>query len=618
MPRLSLLMMLLLVVLGSSATGQVKITFIEQLKEFGVAEAEIVSTVKSRGGLDGEGLSKAEISLRLLKRKFSEQAITELLGLFDGRPKFPPLPVYIRREYRKTESSGPEQIWALAIGVNSYDDHKHLPELSFAEADAEAFAKRLLQVGVPVDQVAVLIGKAVTSERIDALIRELLKAPGTVYLFFSGHGLANARDFYLGCQPTQAKAIKKTAYPLTALKNRLAQMRGQRAVVLLDACHSGAGKASIDWDDGEYDADSGPVTTGKLDKRQHGRIKDLPNDKEIAIITSCRAEQISREGGKGHGLFTEYLLQGLQGKADRDEDGKVNTKELALYVSAAVKDRSDFRQEPDCSFSKSWDHRSDPGLATKVQSKSIQFKLRGAYVIDNEGNRCRSFPVDRELCVKIGWQVEQVQGKHYEALAIDGVGIKSQRHRFAAPASRGVWSYKLPLHWQLQPSPGIYTIQIKICIGQETRGMEVKIHLTAVSPPALVSLPQAKPTSENKPVVVRVEVHTPPPPLPVPEKKASANPFEVRSWFNDQAPGNNRRVTIAVRWHGEQPQKDHQLLAIARRKMRHELEKILKTKKYPVENMEKIYRRGTLEDCEIDPEGRIILLKMSFVIKIAK
>ena len=182
--------------------------------------------------------------LRLRQAGFSREAIAELLAVSSVvRPHLPKLPKVIEEQYRASSGSGPKEIWGLAIGVNKYKDGAHLPKLDCAESDALDFAISLLQVGVPPDQVAVLIGKEVRPEKIGKLVQEIVKALGNVYLFFSGHGLANNKEFYLGCANTIAKDVQNTAYPISELKKILSGMRSRRAVVLLDACHSGAGKA---------------------------------------------------------------------------------------------------------------------------------------------------------------------------------------------------------------------------------------------------------------------------------------------------------------------------------------------------------------------------------------
>ena len=80
----------------------------------------------------------------------------------------------------------------------------------------------------------------------------------------------------------------------------------------------------------------------------------------VAVLTASGAKQRSLEGeqwGGGHGVFTYYLLKGLQGEADNPpRDGKVTFGELSLYVSERVRRETKNAQCPEVAG------RYDPAL----------------------------------------------------------------------------------------------------------------------------------------------------------------------------------------------------------------------------------------------------------------
>jgi uncharacterized caspase-like protein len=97
----------------------------------------------------------------------------------------------------------------------------------------------------------------------------------------------------------------------------------------MDACYSGQGfTRALGLD---------PGTSGYIQK-----------------ITSLRSVQMITAGGKaeqvvevdGHGLFTQYFLQGLSGEADRDNDKVVTASELGAYLMPQVSRASDNLQTP--------------------------------------------------------------------------------------------------------------------------------------------------------------------------------------------------------------------------------------------------------------------------------
>jgi len=68
----------------------------------------------------------------------------------------------------------------------------------------------------------------------------------------------------------------------------------------------------------------------------------------LAILTASEAAQASYENAKWnkHGVFTYFLLQGLQGDADTDHDGIVSIGELMEYVRDQVRAATQFQQIP--------------------------------------------------------------------------------------------------------------------------------------------------------------------------------------------------------------------------------------------------------------------------------
>ena len=65
------------------------------------------------------------------------------------------------------------------------------------------------------------------------------------------------------------------------------------------------------------------------------------------IITASAANEVSVEKDElRHGVFTYYLLEGLQGAADRDNDGAVTVDEVFSYVSEKVPQVTGQEQHP--------------------------------------------------------------------------------------------------------------------------------------------------------------------------------------------------------------------------------------------------------------------------------
>ena len=56
----------------------------------------------------------------------------------------------------------------------------------------------------------------------------------------------------------------------------------------------------------------------------------------IIMAASSGSETSSTYNDKGHGLFTYFMLKGIKGEADMNEDGKIEIEELYQYLKPNV------------------------------------------------------------------------------------------------------------------------------------------------------------------------------------------------------------------------------------------------------------------------------------------
>ena len=240
----------------------------------------------------------------------------------------------------------PANRWAVVVGVGRYD-HPQIPRLRYAVPDAEAIARVLTRpAGFKREHVLLLTD---TTERKPTL-RNLKWALGTflaraaqrddtVLIFFAAHGAPEVDQRgleqdgfakYLIPSDADPEDLYSTALPMDELQTIFARLEAERVVVLLDTCYSGA---------------AGGRTFASLRTRA-GTVDDLflerlARTKGRAIITASRPNEVSLEMAElGHGLFTYYLLQGLQGHGDLNRDGIVSLQELYAYVEQEVTQRS--------------------------------------------------------------------------------------------------------------------------------------------------------------------------------------------------------------------------------------------------------------------------------------
>jgi uncharacterized caspase-like protein len=176
------------------------------------------------------------------------------------------------------------------------------------------------------------IREALTTFTAKAAMNDLL------LIFFAGHGAPDRsapQDLYLIAHDTDVNDMAETALSMARLRRYLDEnIISKRVVLFMDACHS-AGLSTA----GTRDAGNN-LANQYLEKL-------LYNEEGRAIITSSDVNELSHESQKwGHGVFTYYVLEGLNGRADVNKDRLVSVGELFRYVRQKVRLDTGFLQNP--------------------------------------------------------------------------------------------------------------------------------------------------------------------------------------------------------------------------------------------------------------------------------
>ncbi|NUQ64835.1 MAG: SUMF1/EgtB/PvdO family nonheme iron enzyme [Pirellulales bacterium] len=238
------------------------------------------------------------------------------------------------------------QKWALLIGV---DDYAEVADLKYCGRDVRGLQQRLLGAGFADDhvilledqardrrylpfksnidtQLEILLGKLTPDGR--RLAQAGLAGEGDlVVVAFSGHGVFLDGISYL-C-PTDARLERPDSLVSVDRLFKLleASPAGMR-LVLIDACRNDPRPGGVRAV-GQEDPTRG--FAGALEQPPHG----------VVVLSSCDKSQVSVEDPDfGHGVFMNFVLQGLAGAADRDEgnrDQQVSLLELYRYAHAKTK-----------------------------------------------------------------------------------------------------------------------------------------------------------------------------------------------------------------------------------------------------------------------------------------
>jgi hypothetical protein len=226
--------------------------------------------------------------------------------------------------------SNPEtKVWAVVVGVASYD---HMPVLRYTDDDAYrfyAFLKSLEGGALPDEQIRILIDEEATREGITTAMTEVFEQAGPkdlVVFYFSGHGLNGSFlpiDF-------DGYNNKLTHEEIAKIFNNC---KAKYKLCIADACHSGSLIAM-------RSGDTEPVLSQYY--------LNLANSTAgTALIMSSKGDETSLESaGLRQGVFSHFLIRGLKGDADKNKDKIVSIKELYDYINENVRAYTGNRQSP--------------------------------------------------------------------------------------------------------------------------------------------------------------------------------------------------------------------------------------------------------------------------------
>lgn len=221
------------------------------------------------------------------------------------------------------------KVWAVVIGVASYD---HMPVLRYTDDDAYrfyAFLKSLEGGALPDEQVRILIDEEASRENIIGNVTEIFNKAGAndlVIFYFSGHGL-NGSFLPIDFDGYNNKINHEE---IAGLFNKC---KAKYKLCLADACHSGS-LFAMRSGEGE------PA----LAQYYQSLSKSVAG---TALIMSSKAEETSLESaGLRQGVFSHFLIRGLKGEADKNKDKIVSVQELYDFIYDNVRTYTGNRQSP--------------------------------------------------------------------------------------------------------------------------------------------------------------------------------------------------------------------------------------------------------------------------------
>ena len=228
---------------------------------------------------------------------------------------------------------------ALIIGVADYA--KTPANALYADKDAQQFYDyATMKLGIPSLYIKELVNDKADLGEILINVKEWLRRSAKpnesdIYIYFAGHGLASqdGTKMYLLPYDGRPRLLENTALLRDELFKDIKQANPKSVTVFLDTCYSGVTRNE------EMLIAGRPIVI----KAKEQAIPD-----GFTLFSAASNEQISRplEEAK-HGMFSYFLMKGMEGHADTNNDNKITARELHAYVKQNVVQQSSGSQTPE-------------------------------------------------------------------------------------------------------------------------------------------------------------------------------------------------------------------------------------------------------------------------------
>jgi hypothetical protein len=237
-------------------------------------------------------------------------------------------PRYARLDPTRVKTRASTDSVAIIIGIQNY---KRVPKAEFANSDASAFYDYAIRaLGVKPENIKLMLDEQADEVEILAAFKNWLpvkvkKARTDVYVFYSGHGLPSddGKNLYILPFGADRQFIEKTALNQQEIITAIQSVSPKSVTMFMDACYSGQTRNGD-----TLLASARPVSI-------KASVNQFPA--EFTVFNASASDQIASSSPElKHGIFSYYVMRGMEGDADENKDGRITAGELQDYLSEMV------------------------------------------------------------------------------------------------------------------------------------------------------------------------------------------------------------------------------------------------------------------------------------------
>ena len=217
---------------------------------------------------------------------------------------------------------------AIIIGIQNYS---RVPKAEFANNDARVFYDYAIRgLGVRPENIKILLDQEANDIDILGAFKNWLplktrRGQTDVYVFYSGHGLPSddGSNLYMLPHGVDRQFLDRTAIKQSELITSLQAVSPRSVTMFMDACYSGqirTGETLL--------ASARPIAI-------QSKASSFPAN--FNVISASAPDQLaSSSPDLKHGVFSYFLMKGMEGEADENKDGNITMAEMQSYLKEYV------------------------------------------------------------------------------------------------------------------------------------------------------------------------------------------------------------------------------------------------------------------------------------------
>ena len=279
--------------------------------------------------------------------------------------------------------------WLLSIGISRYRDPA-ITDLSYASLDAASVAEQLRALpDITSERVIQLADGQASRGEIESAFEDLAEwttPADTVLIYLAGHG---ASTVDIDGDEADGDGLDEAYLPYDAILGDpgtyildddlgvwVENLPAASVAMFFDACYSGGQSR----DAGE----AHPPMLASQDSTARDILTSGIPEQTRAVLAACQPwEQAYESRSLGHGVFTHFLLQGLDDReTDENGDGVLSMQELAAVVISSIESWTATRPEKQQPVLES--NRDSASLRIADVSQSGRAVLVAHYPLDGD------------------------------------------------------------------------------------------------------------------------------------------------------------------------------------------------------------------------------------------